>query len=338
MSSDGHTASSFPTVQEELFSEARLSRVVNRILDASAAIYGADPDDIAFLHSTLAMCSLPYRRPTETTVEFERRNGRASLLITAGKLMDPRSGNWVQQGLPFGPRARLILVHLCSEALRHKSQVVEVGDSMSAFMRQLGIQPTGGRKGTISGFKEQINRLAAARMQIGLWSGEESMSLEAKPIKSINIWFPEDPRQRILWNSTIVLDPTFYESLQRFAVPLDPRAISALKHNSLALDIYAWLAHRLHRVRNPSGDFVPWSSLYTQFGETYDRARDFRVRFRAALRQATAVYPAAKLEETGPGFKLFPSAPPIAKRLVAVRGADIVRSLSPPKSAERQGS
>lgn len=298
----------------------RLSRTTCRLLDTADAIYGNDVDDVAFIHSILAMCGLPYRRPPPDVREFERRNGRASLLITAGKLADPKTGDWKEQGIPYGPRARLLLIHFCSEALRNRSPEVEIGDSMTAFMRSLGIEPTGGKNGSIPSFKEQVNRLAAARMQIGYWGETGTRTMEAKPIKSINVWFPEDPKQKILWSSTIVLDPVFFDSLQRFAVPLDHRAIEALKHNALALDLYAWLAHRLHRVKSPDGDFVPWTSLYQQFGEGYARMVDFRRKFLQALRQATTVYFRAKIEETGKGLKLHQSPPPVAKRLIVVGG------------------
>jgi hypothetical protein len=40
----------------------------------------------------------------------------------------------------------------------------------------------------------------------------------------------------------IELTPKFFASLTEFAVPLDARALAALKHSALALDVYTWLA------------------------------------------------------------------------------------------------
>jgi hypothetical protein len=34
-----------------------------------------------------------------------------------------------------GPKARLVLLHLCTEAVRQRSPTVEVADSLSGFMR-----------------------------------------------------------------------------------------------------------------------------------------------------------------------------------------------------------
>jgi len=50
-------------------------------------------------------------------------------------------------------------------------------------------------------------------------------------------------------------------SLQKHAVPLDERALAGLAHSSLALDTYAWLAQRLHRVPRGKPQLVPWASL-----------------------------------------------------------------------------
>ena len=59
------------------------------------------------IHSVLAMCGLPYRRPDDGAYEYIQRYGRNSLVVTAGRLQDPESGQMVKPGLPYGPKARL---------------------------------------------------------------------------------------------------------------------------------------------------------------------------------------------------------------------------------------
>ena len=76
-------------------------------------------------------------------------------------------------------------------------------------------------------------------------------------------------------------------------MPLDNRAIGALAHSSLELDIYTWLAQRLHRIAIGKPQFVDWNSLHEQFGQGYDRIRDFRRGFLETLRQVQVVYPMA---------------------------------------------
>jgi hypothetical protein len=109
----------------------------------------------------------------------------------------------------------------------------------------------------------------------------------------------------------IELTSKFYDSLIDSAVPLDPRALACLQGSSLALDIYTWLSHRLHRVSRISGDRVTWSNLSDQFGQEYSEIKDFKKTFQKALLQVRAVYPDARLDEVRGGYILLRSKPPV---------------------------
>lgn len=111
----------------------------------------------------------------------------------------------------------------------------------------------------------------------------------------------------------IELTPEFFESLTQFAVPLDPRALGALKHSALALDVYAWLAHRLHRVKPPNGTFLSYENLRQQFGQEYGEIKDFKREMNKTLRLVHAVYPDARIEKVNGGMKLLPSPSPVPK-------------------------
>ena len=107
-------------------------------------------------------------------------------------------------------------------------------------------------------------------------------------------------------------------------MPLDQRAVAALAHSAMALDIYTWLAQRLHRVPLGKPQFVSWGAL-GQFGQGFGRMVDFRRKFLEALRQVKAAYPAAQIgEEIGnragqpEGLSLCNSPAPIHKRMVTV--------------------
>ena len=39
----------------------------------------------------------------------------------------------------------------------------------------------------------------------------------------------------------------------------------------MGLDIYTWLAQRLHRVNPSKPQFIPWPRLHEQFGQNYAR-------------------------------------------------------------------
>jgi hypothetical protein len=105
----------------------------------------------------------------------------------------------------------------------------------------------------------------------------------------------------------------FFETLQHHAAPLDYRALAALKHSALALDVYTWLAHRLYRVTNARGTMLSWQNLREQFGQDYANPKDFKKEFRSVLRQVWLVYPTARIEEVIGGILLKPSPPPISR-------------------------
>jgi len=289
-----------------------------RVVDTALEILGdPDPGELAFLHSVLAQTFLPYRDPK--TRDYVRESGRSTMVLTAGHLLDPLTHKPVLQGIPYGTRPRLLLVHLCTQAMRRKSPVIPIGDSMSAFMRDLGLKVTGGKHGTIGRFQNQLHRLAAARVQLMFDAGDFGSTLNPDPlIRRFDVWFPTDARQRVLWPSEVHLSRGFYESLRNHAQPLDPRAIRALQHSARALDSYVWLANRLPRVKRAKGDRVSWAALQGQFGADMKDSKKFRRDYMKAMRQAIAVYPAARVEQVDGGLLLRQSAPPIRRKVHAV--------------------
>ena len=149
---------------------------------------------------------------------------------------------------------------------------------------------------------------------MGLVEGGHAVQVNTQIVSAFDLWYPDEPGQRVLWPSTVRLSAEYYASLSRHAVPLDRRAVGALAGSSLALDVYVWLAQRLHRVPAGKPQFLGWATLHDQFGQGYARVRDFRARFLATLRQVTAVYPTARLTADERGVTLEQSPPPVAGR------------------------
>jgi Plasmid encoded RepA protein len=102
--------------------------------------------------------------------------------------------------------------------------------------------------------------------------------------------------------------------LQKHPVPIEEAAVRAIANNSMAIDIYAWLAYRLHVLTKPTP--VSWRALKQQFGISFSRLDNFRVTFSLNLRLALAVYRDAKVEDEPGGLLLYPSRPPVAPRQI----------------------
>jgi hypothetical protein len=101
-------------------------------------------------------------------------------------------------------------------------------------------------------------------------------------------------------------------------VPLDERALSALSHSAMALDVYAWLAQRLHRIPAGRPQFITWAAIKDQFGQGHKRMNNFKAVFHVAMKQVLVQYQAANIQEDGKGLTLRNSVPPVAKTLYLV--------------------
>jgi hypothetical protein len=288
--------------------------VQQRLLDLATDIANSPPDDLAFQHSVLTQTSLPTSKPPEGVLVWERQQGRARLRVEAGSVLDPRTGEYVQPGLPYGPKARLLLMHLNSEAVRRQSPVIPVEDSMTAFFRRLMGKTMDGRE--IRRLKSQLSALAAAQFRMGISENDRAFQVNTQVVTAFELWMERGEGQRVLWPATLKLSLDYFETLTRFAVPLDERAIAALAHSAMALDVYCWLAQRLHRIPEGKPQFVPWAALFDQFGQGYSAIRFFRRDFLRLLRQVKATYPAARMSEDAKGMVLGHSDPPVPKRMI----------------------
>jgi hypothetical protein len=279
-----------------------------RLINAHTDILAGPADDIAFSHTVLTQCSLPYR-PTDERV-WIRNQGNVSLLIEAGRAQHPDTGKWVELPLPHGEKPRLIMLHLNSEALRTGSPIIDVEGSLTAFVRALGIDTNGRNLRTL---RDQLARLAAAHITLGI--GPDT--IKADVIRQFRVWWPDDARQKVLWPTVVRLDPDYFDSLAKHAVPLDSRAVAALAHSALDLDIYAWLAQRLHRIQRGRPQTITWAALKAQFGVGYAELRIFRRRFKESLKAVLTVYPSARIEITDAGLVLGNSPPPVLKKQIS---------------------
>lgn len=313
----------FQTIAEALPQLRKPSSTTLRVIEASSAIMQDKPQSIVFQHTVLCQTCLPYRDPGDDVRIWDRSNGLIALRVKAGEAMHPQKG-WLDLGLPFGPKPRLILCYLNTQAIIRQSPVIEVEDSLTGFVKRVGFDSHGRN---IRVIKDQLARLSAADLRFGVpTSSESARTFNGKVVSDFELWFSKNENQRVLWPTSVTLSRDYFETLQKHAVPLDERALGALAHSAMALDIYAWLAQRLHRIEHGKEALIPWmshngSSLMDQFGFGYASLRKFRQVFRVALKQVLAVYPDAKLHLDNQGMKARNSPPPVLRRLSIARKA-----------------
>jgi Plasmid encoded RepA protein len=295
----------------------QLSLIDRRLTLSSADILHNAPEEITYQHTVLCQTCLPYRNPGNSVRIWDRAQGYVMLSVEAGRAANPDTRQWVELGLPFGPKPRLVLMHLNAEAIKSQSPVIEVEDSMTAFAREiLGYAPNGKE---IRWMKDQLGRLAAATIRLAASGEDRAFQVDTKIVTAFDLWFPKDERQHVLWPSTVRLSDEYFQSLAKHAVPLDERAVAALSHSAMALDIYAWLAQRLHRIPHGRPQFIPWQAVKEQFGWNYKRMIDFKRVFLGTLGQVHSQYRGARIGLDDRGLTLHSSPPPIKGRIFPVK-------------------
>ncbi len=290
----------------ELGREGALKAGAERnVVEAAVAYLACEDTDIGFLYSGWAQAALPHRRLPDDAM-WQVKNDRVTLIVQPGaKAVE--DGPPVNVGVPYGSRARLILLYLQSEALRTGSREVELGRSLHAWLRRLNI-PIGGK--SMQDVRDQAERISRCRMTFEIVQGGVKGLVNQSIMDTAMFVEDGDSARSPMFLETAMLSERFFEQLKKHPVPIEESAVRQISNNSLALDVYCWLAYRLHVLTAPTP--LSWRAVYAQFGNGYSRLDLFRRRFRETLALTLSVYPDAQVEETERGLVLHPSRPPVA--------------------------
>lgn len=298
-------------IDPELASE--LTEKQLRLIEAGAAI---ELDEarragfLGFMARVMAQASLPHS--AVEGAEYRRINGDFVLSI-----MTPQ-----HIGLPYGSLPRVLLTWISTEAVKRRTRDLELGRSLSEFMGKLGMSPTGGANGTITRLKTQSRSLFASTISTSYQGSRGTIDAGFRIAKSFALedaWWSAldagegggvivpDGRQP----PVLTLSADFYDELVARPVPLDLRAVAALKSSALDLDLYIFLTYRASYLRAPTT--IPWGLLAEQFGTGYARLRDFKAAVKTSLTKIYAVFPDMKAEVTDAGLRLRPGRTHIRK-------------------------
>jgi len=262
--------------------EARKQAVTKHeraIVEAAYQVLSEEADKIGFTYSGFALTSLPHKPQAENVW---RRDGHNLTMLLQGGV--DRSG--ASLGVPYGSYARFILLFLQSEAVKSGSREIELGRSMRVWLGNMGLSIGGTTYRLVN---EQARRISGCSLTFYTDRDSKEIMRRGGFVDGAITMAGVMSEQPSLWQERILLNEEFYRALRDHPVPLSEAALRAIGPRSMVIDVYIWLAYRLHALK---GDVeISWLSLCAQFGAGYGRLRDFRAGFGGALELALAVYP-----------------------------------------------
>ena len=293
-----------PSHHRPLMNKPDLDKLISDSL-ALEAEEAKKAGQIGYMARMLVQATLPHKATQD--IKFSRENGNFEMTIVA------------PNGLPYGSVPRLLLSWMTTEAVRTRSPVLLLSSSLSSFMAELDLGRTGGKKGDITRFKKQAERLFSSMISCRYKDETFTHGKNLTITDEYSLWWsPKSPNQLPLWQSTVTLSQNFFEQITERPVPIDMDALMRLKRSPMALDIYFWLTYRLSYLHKDA--FIPWPLLQAQFGADYGQDAEgqynFKRKFLLRLKDVLAIYDKAKVFDLGKGLGLKPSPPHVARRLL----------------------
>ncbi len=292
-----------------------------RLIETASHIAQGDEMKRIYSHTAFCQIGLPYRKLDPAERIWERKNGNVLMQITAGQAYNAQLDRFVDVEMPWGPKVRLVQIYLDSMAVQTQNRRIETDRSLTSFVTEKLKLPNNGR--TITSVKAALGQFAAATWRFGVSHDGRAITINSQIIEQFEIWMPKDERQRVLFPEFVEYSQKYFENLMDHAVPLLDEAVAGLSHNAMALDIYRWLAQRLHRQNPDRPMMLTWNVLHEQFGWNYGRLDNFRPVFLRTLAEVLAVYPQARgrvyadeaneVCRDGRGLWLCHAAPPVVK-------------------------
>ncbi len=284
-----------------------IKKQLDKLIAESLAIENKnlkEAGSLGYMARALAQATIPHSKTPGN--EFKRVNGNYTLTILSPSKI----------GLPYGTIPRILMAWITTEAVKTKQQTLILGDSLNAFLKELGLSSTGGRWGTIPRVRDQMIRLFSSSISCCYHSQERSAGVGFHIAKAYDLWWePKLPNQKSLWQSTVTLGQDFFEEIVQNPIPIDLDTLKALGRSPLALDIYCWITYRMSYLKQDCK--IWWSTLQAQFGANYatdlQGIRDFKKAFIRELKKVHLVYLGLRIEIEKEYLILSPSRTHIPK-------------------------
>jgi hypothetical protein len=276
---------------------------IDKLVAAAMAIEAEEAKEagaLGYMARALTQATMPHKRVEGN--EFTRKNGAFTLTILSPS----------DVGLPYGSIPRLLIAWLTTEAVRTRERTLCLGNTLSSFMREIGLVPTGGRWGSITRLREQTKRLFTSSISCTYETSGVSKEAGFRIADTHELWwYPRTASQSTLIESSVTLSESFFNEIINHPIPIDLRVLKALKQSPMALDIYCWLTYRMSYLKNETE--IPWGLLQMQFGADYKDLYEFRRNFVKQLKFVLEVYQDARASDEQNGLILYHGKPHIPR-------------------------
>jgi hypothetical protein len=276
-------------------------------VEAAAAMLSATTGPARRLYGSRIVTCLPHRDLGEGRLQWRRVIGERAYLLECHAQQ-----NADVLGIPYGAKARIILLDLVDQAFRSGTPFVSLGLTTGAWISSMGI-PLGGM--TYGHVRDQVRRIAACSLQTERMSmrlptsGQSAAELgEAHHPAAANdsndmtptMLRPASPRRGIL-------DDGLFHDVMDDPICLDRVGLQQISDNSWALDLYIWLASRLPKLTERKDK--AWSEIVCTVDYGYSEARKIKAKILDTLALVLAIYPQARVKVTPGGLATWPSPP-----------------------------
>ena len=267
--------------------------------------------NIGFLPAAAVQCFFPQKQLPDEAREWQMSHGECELLIESGRISkrgEPRK--FRDCSVPYGYLARLLFAYISGQAVKTQSRHIDLGHSMTKFMRRIGIAIDGrsGRK-----LVTAVEDIASASFYLGYWNRDGSTHTNfARVANRASFWrMPKDENQVTLWTPEMVISSDFYEQLQEHRVPIDIDHLSRLTRSPRRMDLYTWLSYRTHAIKEGRRETIPVDYLQPVFGSDIKNIRRFRQKLKLDLIEIGKIYSRFKVDVEGDVLVLRRSHPPV---------------------------
>lgn len=276
-------------------------------------------DKVSFMFKGGIIATMPHSDPNSRV--FFRRNGNYQFTMSATGSIP----------LPYGSMPRLILCWITTEAVKTKSKHIYLGNSLCDLIRKIGLEPSGGKFGSIFRLKEQIKRLLSCCMSLTYDTGPQFSVDHVFIAEDANIiWHKRKFNKKyeeldnendsffhpkILTNtsrSTLVLSDKFYNEVITNPIPFNIDALLQFTQSPFEMDLYLWFNYRMYYLSTPT--CIRWTCLMKQFGAGYKLVKHFKQAFIKHLIKVKLVYNDLNVEPIKQGLVLYPSNTHVKKK------------------------